>query len=393
MVKKHIDTSSIKKNNQVLILKTLLKEGAISRADLARSLKMSKPAINEHIEALVSHGIIKFRGEQNALARGGRKALLIEPNENYKFIIAVDLNFLNPLFALGNMNGNPVDKFNVVLKKNPTPEEMQKVFFESIDLLIHKNNISIDDVGIIMISSPGIIDKTKNQLLTANPQFHHISKFNFKNILELHYKVPVFIKNDVNMAAIGEKKFLNNTDFENVFYISCGLGLGSALFINGELYEGKNNTAGEVGNFVHADNTQQKLDQRLCLDNLLKTIKEDLADNVTTSLSALERNITFQDVIDAYEASDPYVIGLITAIGFQLGIVVHNVISLCDIDIVIFGGEYIVFQRVIIKEIKKFLDTHAYMHVPDVVPSGLAFASGIIGCFDYGINKMIEMLA
>jgi predicted NBD/HSP70 family sugar kinase len=59
--------------------------------------------------------------------------------------------------------------------------------------------------------------------------------------------LPVFIDNDGNSAAVGEHLFGNARSSGNFIFVFAGVGIGSGLFLNNELYRGHNGFAGEIG--------------------------------------------------------------------------------------------------------------------------------------------------
>ena len=67
------------------------------------------------------------------------------------------------------------------------------------------------------------------------------------DILKNHYGVPVTLQNDANACAVAEWKFGAGKDSENMIFLTFGTGLGAGLILNGKLYSGTNDNAGEIG--------------------------------------------------------------------------------------------------------------------------------------------------
>lgn len=65
--------------------------------------------------------------------------------------------------------------------------------------------------------------------------------------LERHYGVPVKLQNDANACAVAEWKFGAGKGCRNMVFLTFGTGLGAGLILNGQLYSGTNDNAGEVG--------------------------------------------------------------------------------------------------------------------------------------------------
>ena len=66
-------------------------------------------------------------------------------------------------------------------------------------------------------------------------------------LLERHYGVPVKLQNDANACAVAEWKFGAGRGCRNLVFLTFGTGLGAGLILDGRLYSGTNDNAGEVG--------------------------------------------------------------------------------------------------------------------------------------------------
>ena len=65
--------------------------------------------------------------------------------------------------------------------------------------------------------------------------------------LERHYGIPAKLQNDANACAVAEWKFGAGKGCRNMVFLTFGTGLGAGLILNGQLYSGANDNAGEVG--------------------------------------------------------------------------------------------------------------------------------------------------
>ena len=66
-------------------------------------------------------------------------------------------------------------------------------------------------------------------------------------IVKAHFGVPVHLQNDANACAVAEWKFGAGKNSKNMVFLTFGTGLGAGLILNGRLYSGTNDNAGEVG--------------------------------------------------------------------------------------------------------------------------------------------------
>lgn len=71
----------------------------------------------------------------------------------------------------------------------------------------------------------------------------------FKN----RFGIPVYLQNDANAGALAEWKFGAGKGLDNMIFLTCGTGLGAGLILNGSLYTGGNDLAGEAGHIRLAE--------------------------------------------------------------------------------------------------------------------------------------------
>jgi glucokinase len=96
---------------------------------------------------------------------------------------------------------------------------------------------------------PGILHLKKG-LVIQSPQFPDWKRFAIYEKLRKKIKFPVFIDNDANSAALGEKVFGACKPYDHFVYVTLGTGIGGALFLNGDIYHGSMGMAGEIGHIT-----------------------------------------------------------------------------------------------------------------------------------------------
>jgi glucokinase len=74
-----------------------------------------------------------------------------------------------------------------------------------------------------------------------------------KKILEEAFHLPVYVNNDANCFALGEKRFGEGKPFANMLGLTLGTGVGAGVIIRNELYNGSNTGAGEIGCIPYLD--------------------------------------------------------------------------------------------------------------------------------------------
>lgn len=132
-----------------------------------------------------------------------------------------------------------------------------KIKFETttVDETI-KNIISaVEKLGAndaIGISCGGPLD-SKRGVIMSPPNLPGWDNIEIVKMLEERFKVPVSIQNDANACALAEWKYGAGRGTENMIFLTFGTGLGAGLILDGRLYAGTNDMAGEVGHIRISD--------------------------------------------------------------------------------------------------------------------------------------------
>lgn len=105
-------------------------------------------------------------------------------------------------------------------------------------------NYSIDGVG---ISTAGVVNANTGEIIYAGYTIPGYIGVNFTSEMEKRFGLSTFVENDVNCAALGELWKGQAKDKKNVVMVTIGTGIGGSIIVNGQIINGFNYTAGEVG--------------------------------------------------------------------------------------------------------------------------------------------------
>lgn len=110
------------------------------------------------------------------------------------------------------------------------------------------------EVAGIGIGVPGLVDE-KNGIVHNVQNIPSWREVSLKQHLASHFKEPVYITNDANAFAIGEKIYGKGKECTNLVGITLGTGFGAGIIINNDVYSGTLSSAGEFGCIPYRDKT------------------------------------------------------------------------------------------------------------------------------------------
>lgn len=108
------------------------------------------------------------------------------------------------------------------------------------------------EVTSIGIGVPSVVDSVQGIVYNvANiPSWKEV---HLKEQLEKEFSIPVAVNNDANCFALGVWKYGEGKGTKDMVGLTMGTGIGSGIIINGELYNGVNTGAGEIGSLPFKD--------------------------------------------------------------------------------------------------------------------------------------------
>jgi len=126
------------------------------------------------------------------------------------------------------------------------PQETIKKLFEATDAILKEKNLSAADIAAFGISCGGPLD-SKRGIIQNPPNLPAWDNIKICDAFSERYGVPCGLQNDANACALAEWKFGAGRGFDNIAFLTFGTGLGAGLILDGRLYCGANDNAGEVG--------------------------------------------------------------------------------------------------------------------------------------------------
>lgn len=137
------------------------------------------------------------------------------------------------------------DSLNVLERKRvSTPKNNYSEIIDTISNLVLEVSSNISDFS-LGICTPGAISKKTGLIKNSNTQCL-IGK-PLKEDLEKKLKKNIAMENDANCFVMAESKMGTAKNFDLVFGIIMGTGVGGGITINGKLHSGRTNIAGEWG--------------------------------------------------------------------------------------------------------------------------------------------------
>lgn len=162
------------------------------------------------------------------------------------YYIGIDVGGMSIKAGVADINGNVLHKTTIVTRGNYDAEyTISNDIHKLIVKLLDEANIPEEKIAAVGIGQAGSIDSERGIINYWN----NIPMKNVHVVEELKkwHKMPVFIDNDANVAALGECVFGAAKGLRNVMLVTLGTGVGSGIIIDGKVYRGEYGAGAEAG--------------------------------------------------------------------------------------------------------------------------------------------------
>jgi len=245
----------VKSLNQVKLLSLIQEQGPISRASLAKLSRLSKPTVSNQVDNLIQQGWVAEHGPGESTTQGGKKPRLVQFNADAGRLVAVEIHPQQVNLRLADLNGTVLKQLSAPTPADRSAARVLPVVNSCIKRVLAGENCRRTNGCVVAVAASGRVDISQGVVLQAD-------QFGWKHVpirqeLEKAFGLPVFVDNNVNMAALGEKHYGAAVQEKNFVVVRLDNGVGSGIFIDGRLYHGSQFGAGEIAHMildqVHAD--------------------------------------------------------------------------------------------------------------------------------------------
>ena len=372
--------------NERTVLECIRQIGPASRAQIARISGVSKPTVSQALSVLEKARLVREAGRSSG--GKGPTAVLYELNPSAGHVVGIDVGREGVRAAVTDLAGTIAARTD-----EPARLSSAKVLIAQLGRVAR--DVATDaglrwrDVTVACIGSPGVFADDEDHPTLA----HNLPGWSRAGLLDAvraELGTHVLFENDVNLGALGERRFGLGRDVEDFVYLHVGTGVGMGIVIDGQVYRGANGAAGEVGYLPLAisDPHDRGYRRRGPLESAIGA-----ASVVKSARDAgLRRSgLTAEQVVDAARRGDARAQGVVQELGARIGLALAAIVSVLDPALVILGGGIGRNGDLLLEPIQSELATLAPVQ-PPVMVSQLGEDAELLGAVSMALGVAQERL-
>jgi len=244
----------------------------------------------------------------------------------------------------------------------------------------------------ISIAAPGPLNPWKGIIHQA-PNLPGWRDVPLADILHRAFKVPVYLNNDANLAALGEHRFGAGQGINDLIYLTISTGIGGGIISQGELLLGTKGLAAEIGHMIlEPEGPPCGCGGRGHLESLAsgtaiaRRAVEEMEKGAETSITRLVEGelskVTAKVVAQAGQEGDPLANSIFKEAGFYIGLGIANLLHILNPQLVILGGGVSKAGDLLFDPVRATVKARtmlSYQEGLQIVPTALGGDVGLLG--------------
>ena len=169
------------------------------------------------------------------------------------YILGLDVGGTKTALVLGTINADVVARDEIPTPANLNFESAMEIICTATDQFLQQiSNMGYQKPQAISISIGGPLN-IEEGILHSPPHLAAWGNAPLKQYLSDRYHLPVLLEHDGNAGALAEYYFGAGRGVRNLIFLTMGTGLGAGIILNGLIYHGSTDSAGEVGHIRLSD--------------------------------------------------------------------------------------------------------------------------------------------
>ncbi len=309
-------------------------------------------------------------------------------------VVGIDIGGTKLATVVADKTGHILGKVRKPTHSEKGPEYAIGLLFDMVREVVSQVGLEQTSISAIGVSCGGPLD-TKTGIVYSPPNLPGWDALPLKALLESEFQVPVIIENDANASALAEFRFGGGRGYSAVLYMTMSTGIGGGIVIDGQVYHGANDSAGEVGHQILLPNGPRcGCGKRGCLEALCSgpaiarraqaaLQKEQKGGKSPTALLTLTDGrieaIKSEHVLAAARTGDALALELVQETAYYMGWGIANLVNILNPDIVLLGTIAVAAGDLLLDPIRETVSNFAMTRPAEAVhiaPAELGDALG-----------------
>ncbi|MGE5676360.1 MAG: ROK family protein, partial [Mycobacterium leprae] len=265
-----------------------------------------------------------------------------------KVILGIDIGGTKLAAGVVTMDGRQISEDRVPSYASEGPDAVIERLIALCRRVVELAGVSWEQIIAAGVGCGGPLDP-KTGVIMEPPNLPGWIDIPLVDRLQKALGIPVYLDNDANAAALGEFRFGAGRGVQNLVYLTVSTGIGGGIIIGGQLYQGENGNAGELGHMSVSYNGRAcNCGGRGCLEaycsgtsiatRAREAVAADDSYSLLLKLAGTPERITAETLAAALDQYDPMAMQVWAETIEILGAGIASVINVFNPQRVVLGG-------------------------------------------------------
>ncbi len=301
-----------------------------------------------------------------------------------QYVGGIDIGGTKCAVSIGKIEDETV--FVVEKRKIPTPDTPQEAIRAMIgllkELLLEHPDCRLRAIG---ISCGGPLDSERG-LILAPPNLSNWDGIDVVTPFEKEFGVPAALQNDANACALAEWMWGAGKGSRNMIFLTFGTGMGAGLILDGKLYTGTNDMAGEVGHMRLKDEGPVGYGKAGSFEGFCS------GGGIGRQASACYgREMTAQELFERAQNGEEKACLLVRKTAEKLGLGLSVLIDVLNPQKIVIGSIFLRQEQLLRPAMEQIIQKEALSYasgVCEIVPAGLGESLGDYAAYSVAMNAL-----
>jgi len=307
--------------------------GGLTKLEVAQLARMSRTAAAQRVDLLREKGYLEVL--TTTVIGRGRPAERLSVARDRGVLLVADIGATGMRAALCDSTGEVVSEQYATLDITDGPTAVLGSVDAVFATLLRRGSRTTADVIGIGVDVPGPVDHATGRVISP-PIMTGWHEHDIPGHFATRYRCPVIVEKDTNAMVVGERQRVHG-EVDDMVFVKIGTGIGTGLFVRGELYRGANGAAGDIGHIA----LRSEADQPLCRCGNVGCVE------AYAGGWAIARDLTaagyptssVSEIVTAVRAGNRVALTLVREAGRVIGEAVSDIVNMINPSTIVFGGQ------------------------------------------------------
>ncbi|RKQ92164.1 putative NBD/HSP70 family sugar kinase [Solirubrobacter pauli] len=341
-----------REENRFKVLRALYAHPGSTRTELAEHTGLSRPTVSVVADELVQAGLVTQH--EDSQPRTGRPPVLLSLAPGAAFAVGVDMGHAHVQVAVSDLSGEILGDRRRAIDVDHDPIDSLDLARDLVQETLEATEVTRDRVIGVGMALAAPLDRETGAILADGilPNWGGIQP---AEEMRRRLGMPVEIRNDANLGALGEHTFGAGRGAQDMLYVRLSAGIGLGLVLDGKPYGGACGVAGELGHFrVKPDGLICRCGNRGCLETVASS-------SAVARLLARSRDetVSVEHLLELVARGDRGATRAVSEAAQAIGEVLASVVNLFNPRLLLVGGDLAAAGDVVLEPLRTAIDQYA----------------------------------